>query len=185
MKPFLGTGKLLSSDFHPIPFDPALSTILQMHCKYDLSKEVSKWISMKPFLCTGKLSSSSLHPILFDATHSPILQMHCLPYFSTGKLLCSNFHPFPFNPACPTILQMHCQPNLRKEVSQVFSKEVSKVILMKQCLYSSPLPNTPRNLHLIASILQGDGHIVQIELNISQQLMLMKLPYRLYQRWLL
>ena len=76
-KPFLCSGKLLSSDFHPILLDPTHSTILQMYCQPDLSKEVSKVILMKPFLCTGKLLSSNFHPILLDPSHSVILQMHC------------------------------------------------------------------------------------------------------------
>ena len=191
MKPFVCTGKLLSSSFHAIPFDPAHSTILQLHCGPDFSKEVSEVILMKPFLCTGKLSSSFFHPIPINPAHSTILLLHCQldlskevskvilmkPFLCIGRLLSSDFHPILIIPTHSKILLLHCQPNFRKEVT--------KVILMKQCLYFLLLPNTHSNLHPIASILQGDGYIVQIKINIALQLMLMKLPYRLYHRWLL
>jgi hypothetical protein len=48
------------------------------------------------------------------------------PLLCTGKLLIYDFHPILIDLAHSTTLQMHCQPNL--------SKEVSKVILMKQFL---------------------------------------------------
>ena len=148
-------------------------------------------ILMKPFHCTGKLLSLSFHPIPIDSAYSTILQMHCQPglskevrnvilmkpFLCTGRLSISDFHPTLIDLAQSTILQMHCPSNFRKEVN--------KVILMKQCLYFSLLPNAPSYLHIIASSLQGDGHIVQIAINIALQLMLMKLPYRFYHRWLL
>jgi hypothetical protein len=127
MKRFLCIDKLLSSFFHPIPIDPAHSTILQTALltrfeqggqQNDLNEAISLHIASS--------QSPKLPPIPINLAHSTISQMHCQadlrkevskmismkPFLCIDKLLSSSFHPI-------LILSRPCTLRTRFQRSEV------------------------------------------------------------------